>query len=114
MAFEKLLKSNPIAREVTYKGETETMYFRPLTAGERLQLKQGQRGKVGAGGEVAFDVDLGDVDRRNHQLLHFTTCHEDGKPYFKTLKDVQDKPADFIDAVLAACGDALKEDDSGN
>lgn len=113
MAYEDLINNAPVEKELEYGGQTKTVYFKQLTSGERLQLKKGQKGSVHAG-ESTFEVDLGDIDARNHLLLSFSNCDKDGKPVFKTAKQVADLPGTLVDALLALCGEALKENPLGN
>jgi hypothetical protein len=113
MAYEHLIQNNPIPRELNYGGKTETVYFRRLTAGERMQLKRGRKGSV-KDGETSIEMDFADIDAGNHLLLTFAHCKEDGTPVFKTAKQVADLPASLVDALLSLCADAIKEDDSGN
>lgn len=113
MAYEDLINNTPIEKELIYGGKTTTVYFRQLTSGERLQLKKGQKGSVHAG-ESTFELDLGDIDARNHLLLSFCNCDKDGKAIFKTAKQVADLPGSLVDALLSLCGEALKEDPLGN
>lgn len=113
MAYEHLVSNTPISRDLNYRGKTEKVYFRTLTAGERIQLKKGQKGSVKAG-ESTFEVDLADMDIRNHLLLSFANCFEDGRPVFKNAKQVGDLPEDLIAELLKLCEDALKEAGSGN
>lgn len=113
MAYEHLYNTTPISRELNYRGKSETVYFKPLNAGERLQLKQGQKGNV-KDGETSFEVDLGDQDARNHKYLHFVNVNVNGQRMFKTEQDVRKLPSDLLDELLKLAREALAEDDQGN
>jgi len=113
MAYEHLYTNHPVAKELTYAGKTETVYFKRLTAGQRLLLKQGQKGTVKAG-ETSFDVDLGDVDARNHKMLAFSNCTADGKAVFKTARDVGEIPEDLCSALILLMLEVIAEPDEGN
>jgi hypothetical protein len=113
MAYEHLYSNSPISRELNYKGKNETVYFKPLNAGERLLLKTGQKGSVKAG-ETSFQVDLGDEDARNQKYLYFVNCTADGKRVFKNEGEVKALPSDLLDELLKLARDALAESDEGN
>ena|SRR5690606_25703347 len=111
MAYEHFGTSEPIAKEITYRGTTSTVYFKPLTAGERMQLKKGQVGTVQEG-KSSFDLDLGDIDAKNHQQLYFSNCDENGKRIFNNQSEVGKLPGGLFDALFAACVAALDESEN--
>ncbi len=113
MAYEHLINNEPIPKELVYGGKTETVYFKPLTAGERVLLKKGQKGSF-KGDESSFEVDLADFDSRNQLLLSLANCTAEGKPVFKTARQVADLPETLVEALIKLCKEALKEDESGN
>lgn len=114
MAYEHLFSNAPIERELIYKSnQPERVYFKRLTAGERMALKRGQKGTIKEG-QSSFEVDLGDQDSRNHQFLAFANCDAGGKPIFKHPGEVAKLPGDLVDALIALAQDALKEDPAGN
>lgn len=113
MAYEHLYANTPIEKTLNFAGKTEAVYFKRLTAGQRLLLKQGQKGTVKAG-ESSFDVDLGDVDARNHRMLAFSNCTADGKPVFKTPREVGDIPEDLCNALVLLMLEAIAEPNEGN
>lgn len=96
MAFEHLYSNNPVEREIEYRGQTQKVYFRRLTAGERMQVRAGNKGQISKEGNASFNLDLGDIDLANHKLVHFATCEENGKPAFKSLAEVQRLPEDLF------------------
>lgn len=79
----------PEAHQVTIKGETGTVWFRRINAGERANILKGQKVShvVGTGGTV--EVDLGENENQKHLLVLYSVCKEDGKPFFKTLQEVR-------------------------
>lgn len=114
MAYEHLYSNEPIERTLEYKGKTEQVYFKRLNAGERFQLKAGQKGSVKAG-ESSFEVDLGDMEARNQKFLHFANVKANGQRVFKTPQEVAALPGDLFDALLKLATDALAEGgDEGN
>lgn len=108
MAYEQFFTATPIAKEVTYRGRTETVYFKQLTAGERMALKKGQKGEVREGAST-FELDLGDIDSKNHQQLFYSNCDENGRRVFNSQAEVAKLPSDFFDVLFAACVSALAE-----
>lgn len=113
MAYEDLINNAPTAATLRYNGAEKTVYFRRLTAREDMTVKKGQKGTVKQG-ESSFELDLGDVAQRNHLILSYSNVTEDGKPVFRSVSDVDKLPADFVNALLAARGEAIKDDEAGN
>lgn len=113
MAYEHLFNNSPIARELNYNGKTETVYFKPLNAGERLQLKKGQKGTISEG-QTSFEVDLGDQDARNHKFLYFCNVDANGKRVFRSEQEVAAIPGDLVDALMKLANEALADGLAGN
>lgn len=109
MAYEHLISNTPIPRQLEYAGKTETVYFKHMNAGERMALKKGQRGSVKAG-ESSFEVDLGDMDDRNHRFLYFVNCDEQGKRVFRQPAEVAALPASLVDKLYELATDALNDE----
>lgn len=108
MAYEHLFNSAPVSKEIEYGGKIETVYFKRLTAGERMELRRGQKGEV-KGGESTMELDLGNIEGANHKLVYFCNCDANGKRIFKTLSEVASLPGDFFDVLFVACNEALSE-----
>jgi hypothetical protein len=77
------------AREITIKGETGTVYFRKLTAGEFEQLLKGTKVKHSSVSGGSVDLDLGENEHQRQMLVLFSACDENGKQLFKDLKAVR-------------------------
>lgn len=113
MAYEHLIQNGPTEATLRYKGKEETVFFRRLTAGESMRVKRGQKGTMKAG-ESSFEVDFGDLDARNHLILSFSNVTADGKQVFRNEGEVAKLPDDLVEALIAARGEAIKEDQAGN
>lgn len=112
---EVLAADVPIARNVTVRGKTGSVWFKRITAGQREQLLAGQRLQAKVGEKATMDVDLSQNQRTKHLLVQFSTCREDGKPVFSDLKSVQAKDAQTIDALYEHASAVNAEDEeAGN
>lgn len=103
-------EDNPEAREVTIDGETGTVWFRRLSAGEREELLKGIHVSHVPGSKGSVDIDLGQNERQRHMLVRFSVCDEDGKRVFRNLSDVQ-KLASRKVAVLARHAEEVNQED---
>lgn len=108
--YSELLDDAPVAREVKHNGKTKTVFFRRLTAGERMKLVAGQRMQMGEG-KRAMELDLGEVTRNRHMLVQFCNVTEDGKQVFSRLADVQALPEWLVDQ-LSAHADEVNRDET--
>lgn len=113
MAYENLINNSPTPATLRYQGNEETVYFRRLTAGEHMRTQKGTKGTVKQG-ESSFELDLGDVAARNHLILSFSNVDKDGKQVFRNVAEVDKLPHDFVEALLLARGEAIKDDEAGN
>ena len=86
----------PEAREVTIDGESGTVYFRKISAGEREQLLRGI--KVGAGLSW-IEIDLSENERQKQMLVLFSVCREDGTRLFRKIEDVKKLPASKLEVL---------------
>ncbi len=100
-----------IERELKWGGKTETVYFRPLTAGQQYELAKGQVIKT-RDGQMEFDAGM-QLDK-NYRLIQQTLVTEDDKRVFKNMQEVHDQPAKRITALIKLAGEVNKEDDEGN
>lgn len=106
MAYEHLYSKNLLSKEVTFGDTTETLYFKHLTAGEKMQLNKGLKGEVQAGVST-FELDLGELEEKNHLKLFYTNVDENGKRVFKNVKEVSDLPDSIYSIILATCNELL-------
>jgi len=93
-------EAEPEAREVTLNGETGTVWFRKLIAGEREQLLKGMKISHSPGNGGTMEIDLGENERQRHLLVAFCVCDEDGRRVFRNVNDVKKLPHDRV-SVLA-------------
>jgi hypothetical protein len=102
--------ASPEAREVKIGGETGTVYFRKITAGQREKILEGLKvsHKPGTGGTV--EIDLAKNEHQRHLLVLFSVVHEDGRPFFKNLDAVRAWPAAAV-STLAGHAEAVNRED---
>jgi hypothetical protein len=86
----------PVEREVTFDGQTGTVYFRRLSAGEQEHMLQAMNVKLkdGSGGPV--DINLGENEKQRQLLVMYSVCDASGKRHFRDLKSVQAVPYDKL------------------
>ncbi len=85
---EVLQADAPTPREVNFGGKVGTVWFKRITAAQRVQILKGQRVQAAAG-KTSVDIDLGDNETTKLMFVQFCVCHEDGKPYFANLDKVK-------------------------
>lgn len=105
----------PEAREITVRGETGTVWFRKVTAGERRKLLEGHKieHRPGTGAVMELDLELNEKERQ--LLVMFCVCDEDGKRRFKSLAEVEKIPHSKFKALANAAEEVNREieDDLG-
>jgi len=105
-----IAEDEPEEREVTFDGETGSVWFRRVSGGERAQLLQGLKvSHVPGTNEGTVDVDLGNNEHQKHLLVQFSVCTEEGKRVFKTIRDVEKIPNRKL-KVLLAHAEAVNKD----
>lgn len=97
--LSRIASNAPAARELTFAGETGTVYVRKITAGQRAQLLSGQRVSTSGEGKSSIEIDLGENELSKAKLVAFAICHEDGKPFFTNERAVSGQPADLVSAL---------------
>lgn len=109
--YEDLVSVNVIERTLEYRGKEKKVYFRQLTAGQRINISRGQRMTVGSKArEEGVEVDVGESLERTHKFLAYANVDAQGNPVFKNHKEVQELPEDLVAALQALADDALKAD----
>lgn len=105
-----------IERELKYKGNTETVYFLELTAGQRVSLLRGQKIQSSPGEKSSvFEIDLGENTEKTHKLIQMTLVDADGKRVYKNLQELQNEPDSKVRALAKLAADVHKDDDdAGN
>ena len=109
--FDDLIDASLIQRELSVRGKTVPTWWKPLTAGQRVELLRGQ--VVRSDGESAsvVEVDLAQSAERSQRMVVMTLCTEDGQAVFRSLKDLQAEPSLGVDALVDL---ARKVHDEGN
>lgn len=110
---ELLAKSSPVKREVKVGGASFEVWFKPITAGQREQLLQGQKVQSGAGGKAVIELDLGSNQRTKQMLVQFSACDEAGKPAFESLDAVKEVEARVVEALYEKASAFNDEVDAG-
>lgn len=83
----------PEAREVTIDGETGTVWFRRITAGQREQLLKGMKMSHSPGKDKGVvEIDLGANEHQRQLLVAFSVCDQSGARLFKNVEAVQKLP----------------------
>lgn len=104
-----LVTDQVIAREVTVSGQTGTVHFKRLTAGQRAALLKGQKVATNAAGTATIDIDLGDNERQRLMMVQFCVVTPDGKPRYK-LAEVEALPSHIVN-VLYTHVTAINQDE---
>lgn len=106
-----LAADGPEAREIVLSGKTVTAFFKRITAGQRAQLLKGQRVSTKAGEGSTVEIDLGDNESTKLQMVQFCVVTEDGKPFFKTLGEVQRLDASKVNVLYRHVQEVNAEDE---
>lgn len=104
--------SKPIAREVTIMGETDTVYFKLLTAAERHQLIGSHPIQVTKGQAPVVTIDLAESEATKHKLVHLCVVDESGKRIYKDVSTARMLPSPLVDA-LAAVAEKVNQEAMG-
>lgn len=129
--FGSIFGEDLIERELTVRGKTITTHWRPLTAGQTLELLEGQvvnfepvepddeaeplDGKRSSGVRQALTrIVLKDSRARDLRRIQMSLCDETGKPRFASLDDLKREPDYVIDALVGLSRQVHTEDDAGN
>lgn len=113
--FADLREGAIVERTLSYRGRERKVHFRPLTAGERVQLLQGQTLSIGDDGKPKRpDLDLAYLTSRRQLLVQFMLVRPDGTNVYADLASVQSEPEDLVDALYALAAEAFSGDDAGN
>lgn len=122
--FDDIVSTPLTERTLTVRGRSKTTYWRALTAGQKLDLLKGQVVKVEPAtkdddGETPrrvrpalTEIVLADNAERNQRRVQMTLVDEDGKPVYRSLKELQAEPDFLIEALVALSIEV--EADEGN
>lgn len=100
--------SAPVEKTLTFNGRSDTVYFKPMTGGQKAQLMKGKRMAYKQGDAMSMDVDLELNERETHRVLAFCSCTADGKPRFKGPEEVAALPSPLIAALAKLAGEVNK------
>jgi hypothetical protein len=107
-AYDDMLSDSVIERTLDYNGKSKKVYFKQLTAGQRINMSRGQKFAVNARSrEEGVQVDMGDTMERGHKFLLYCHVTAEGKQVFNGLKEIQDLPEDLIAKLQDLADDAL-------
>ena len=109
--FDDLIDASLIQRELSVRGKTVPTWWKPLTAGQRVELLRGQVVKSNGESASVVEVDLAQSAERSQRMVVMTLCTEDGQAVYRTLKDLQSDPSWLIDELVEL---ARKVHDEGN
>ena len=102
--------SAPVPRELQVNGVYKTVWFRRISAAERIKLNAGVKFKGTSDGGATFEMDQGDNLRRAHLMVHFSVVNEDGTKVFRTVEQVGDIPEPVYLALSKAAAEVNAED----
>lgn len=102
--FADLIDAGLVERPLTLNGRTISTWWRPLTAGQRLELLRGQVVKIDRpdgddARAVVTEIVLAESAERTQRLVQMTLCTADGKPIYPTLKALQAEPDKLVEAL---------------
>lgn len=110
--FAELLAGEQLLEKIVEQnGRSLQVWFRQITAAERVKLLVGKR--VNVGEKNTMDVDIADVVRNRHQLVQFSACRSDGSPLFKSIGEVQALPDWLANQLAEYADEANKDRDAG-
>lgn len=110
MFFDKLLSKAPFEREVEYLGEKQTVYFRKISAGEKLALTSTQKIVAGADNKAVMEISMWDILHRGQRLVQLSCVEANGTTkVFKTLDDLAKMPAQLVDALIKIAEEVNKD-----
>ncbi len=108
--FADLTDDAPVLRKVTYKGKSKDVYYRKITAGERLTINKNIRARSVGKEAVNTEISLEDLYLRNMMLLQCSAVEENGSRIFKKISEVQELEAGLFDALYKEAEEINKED----
>lgn len=101
--------SGPVERTVRWGGQEQIGYFRRISAGERMQLVQGQK-VTATNGQAEIEIDLGAQENTKHRMVFFACCKQDGSRLFDKVKDVAALDGSLVNALFKIAQDVNKDE----
>lgn len=108
---ELVAVGQPVERDIKVGDKIGKVFFRRITAGQRVKLLAGQKYRGGGADGGSIEIDLQESERMKHLMVLFSVCDAEGKPAFKTSDDVAKLEAVTVDALYAVAKDINKGDD---
>lgn len=99
---------NLISKTLNYRGESTTVYFRELTAGEQAALLKGST-QVVSKGQTEVTVDLGAEHTRSTHLVALTLVTAEGKRVYPDLQTAQAEKGSKMKLLRALANEANRE-----
>lgn len=104
------LLDGPQERTIQVNGREKQTFFRRLTAGERIRVNQGVRFKTLGKGKTESTVDLSDFMKRQHLLVMYSNCRENGGRIFRSEQEVAEIDGAIFDELVKYSEEINKED----
>lgn len=111
--FADLIDDRLIERALELRGKSITTYWRPLTAGQRVELLRGQVVKSDGDKAGVMEVELSASAERGQRLVQMTLCDKEGNPLYRTLKDMQSEPALLVEALVRLANEVHSDPGNG-
>lgn len=109
--LKKFVKENEaIERTLTIGEESETVFFRHLTAAERQKLVNGQK-VLTKEGQTEVEIELGSNERTRQQMVYYCVVNADGSQYFKNTNQVAELPMFLVSALWKLANEINKEEE---
>jgi hypothetical protein len=106
------MSSNIVEKTFDFRGKSETVYFRRLTAGEQLKLAKGQKVRQDAEGKPFLELDLGEHMNKGYELLQMTLVQEDGRTkVYKNMTELLNDDGRRVRALVELANDVVREED---
>lgn len=104
LTINDLAEEAPIEREVQIAGKSFKAFFRKVSSGQHEQLMEvmlkGQRVQASKESKrVELEVDICSIERKKLMMVQFSVVTSDGKPFFKSLADVQQISRENVEAL---------------
>lgn len=110
--FSKIIEvaTPPIKRTITILGESQVIYIKRISAGERIKLTPGNRIAIGANaGNTEFT--LQDLMNKQYLLVQLAIVDENGGKLFQNVDDVSRMPDALVKELHKHAEEANKEAD---
>jgi len=100
--------NNLIEKTFTYRGESRTVFFRELTAGEQLKLSQGYKSTL-RDGATETTLDFHTEGERAHRLLQMTLVDANGRNVYTNIGKLQEEPVSKINKLVELAREASRQ-----